>query len=227
MHKIILSAYVDSKEQKMTKKTQAFFTNKGIPTKVTSLKDGDVSLMLTNKRFLIIERKTIADFAGSYIKGHLQDQAIRMNENCEYYAVIVYGNVESLKKISTLKRVNQAAIDKMTAKIEVLYKCPVFFVDNATQYLLKIMDLAKMVKEANTSTVAKPKVAIKNRPDVNILRCKNGIGEKMALTLLNEFKTPQNVLNATREELKQVKGVGDGTVASIQELKQIFEEGVK
>lgn len=226
MHKIILSAYIDSREQNMVKKTQAFFKEKGIETKVTTLKDGDVSLMLTNKKFLTIERKTIGDFASSYIKGHLQDQAIRMNENCEYYATIVYGDVNSLKRIRSLKRVNQSAIDKMTANIEMLYKCPVFFVKNEIQYLMKIMDLAEMVKKANTSTIAKPKVEIVNRPDVNILRCKNGIGEKMALTLLKEFKTPQNVLNATRDELKQVKGVGDSTVASIQELKQVFEEGV-
>ena len=71
MKPVILSAYIDSREQKMGKKTQAFFNQKGVNTQITTLKDGDVSLMLNNKKILLIERKTMADFAGSYITGHL------------------------------------------------------------------------------------------------------------------------------------------------------------
>ena len=226
MKPVILSAYIDSREQKMGKKTQAFFNQKGVNTQITTLKDGDVSLMLNNKKILLIERKTMADFAGSYITGHLQDQAIRMNDEYDYYATIVYGDVKTLKRIPTLKRITQKSIDKMTENIEILYKCPVFFVENEVQYLMKIMDIAETVTKANAQVTAKPKVSMSKRPDVYILRCQRGIGEKMALLLLKEFGSPQKVLNASRDELKNIKGVGDRAVKEIKALKKIFEEGV-
>ena len=45
-------------------------------------------------------RKRYDDFASSYITGHLQDQAVRMNENQKYYAVIVHGGMEDIYHIS-------------------------------------------------------------------------------------------------------------------------------
>ena len=51
-------------------------------------------------------------------------------------------------------------------------------------------------------------------------RRKNGI------TIIKEFGSPQKVLNASRDELKNIKGVGDRAVKEIKTLKKIFEEGV-
>ena len=44
--------------------------------------------------------------------------------------------------------------------------------------------------------------------------------------LLDRFGSPSAVLNASREDLLEVKGVGDAMVSSIKELKQIYEEGL-
>ena len=51
------------------------------------------------------------------------------------------------------------------------------------------------------------------------------IGEKTARLLLSEFGSPQNVLNASRDDLSQVSGVGDVTIAEIKKLKEVFENG--
>ena len=45
--------------------------------------------------------------------------------------------------------------------------------------------------------------------------------------LLDEFGSPSAVLNASREELLQIKGVGDSMVSNIKELKQVYENGVQ
>ena len=67
---------------------------------------------------------------------------------------------------------------------------------------------------------------MKNRPDVNILIQADHLGQKTALMLLKHFKTPEKVLNASRQELKSLKGVGDSTIADIKNLKEVFYEGL-
>ena len=73
----ILKVWIDSKEQKFVKKSKMFFDNKKIPNEVKSLEDGDLKILLQTKEVFLIERKRYDDFAKSYIKKHLQDQAIR------------------------------------------------------------------------------------------------------------------------------------------------------
>lgn len=115
----------------------------------------------------------------------------------------------------------------MAAKLEILYKLPIIWVDNEAQYFKKIMDLAEMiVKEGGAKVKSKSSVTIKNRPDVHILTAASNIGDKTALMLLKKFGTPKNVLNASREELLEIKGVGDGTVSDIKNLKTLFEDGI-
>lgn len=232
MHKDIIKVYVDKKELEMKKKTMAFFNMKKIPTEERLLGDfGDVALLLTCKQYLNIERKTFQDFTTSYISGHLQDQAFRMNKACANYCVIVYGNINDLKylgyKYPAVKHIKQSSINKMVMTMEMVYKCPVFFVDNEQQYFQKIMELAENINKHNGETLQNKSVAtLKNRPDVDIIMLINKIGQKTALSLLKEFKTPEKVLNASRQELKQVNDVGDATVANIKDFRKVFYEGL-
>ena len=96
--------------------------------------DGDLKILLSTKEFFTVERKRYDDFASSYITKHLQDQAIRMNENCEHYCVIVHGGVHDLFRAAdfnpALKKINRFSVEKMHQKMEMIYKCPCFFVDN-------------------------------------------------------------------------------------------------
>lgn len=225
---VIVKAWVDASEKKMVKKTLAFFNKKGIECEKKPLENGDVVLLLSNQEYFAIERKSFSDFVQSYIKNdHLQDQAYRLNNNFKNYCCIVHGSIEDLYRIKALRRIKQPAVDKMAAKLEVIYKLPIFWVDNEAQYLNKIMDLSEMiVKEGGAKVKAKSSVSIKNRPDVHILTAGSNIGDKTALLLLRKFGTPQNVLNASREELLSIKGVGDGTVSDIKALKKLFEEGI-
>lgn len=230
--------FVDSKELDMIDKTTAYFKLKGIPVTKKTLGDyGDLAVFLSSHQILNVERKTMADFCSSYISGHIQDQAIRMNKASYNYCCIVYGDISELKRISkkypALKKITQKSIDKMAAKLEILYGLPVFFVKNEAQYFTKIMELAEMIDKASGKKVqVKSKVTIQNRPDINLLTVtpKDGersIGEKTAKLLLKEFGTPQNVFNASREELLKVKGIGEATVSTIKSLKKVFEEGLE
>lgn len=233
MNKEILKVYVDSKEQKKTiKKYYAFFKQKGIEPEKQILGDyGDVALFLTCKQWLNIERKTYSDFVTSYISGHIQDQASRMNKVSDNYCVIVYGSISDLKKLyrkyPAVKHIKQTSVDKMVRTLMMIYKCPVFFVDNEAQYFQEIMRIAETInKKGNESLQKKPVSVLKNRKDVEIIMGANRIGEKTALTLLNAFKTPEKVFNASREELLKINGIGDATIADLKAWRSVYYNGI-
>lgn len=229
----INQVFIDGKEQeRMIKKATAFFNMKNIPVSKKTLGDyGDVAVLLASHQILNIERKTISDFCSSYMSGHLQDQAVRMNKVSYNYCCIVYGTMQDLKRMSkaypALNKIKQKSIDKMAAKLEILYGLPVFFVDTETQYFNKIIELAEMVdKSANKKVMVKSKVTIKNRPDINFLTIAPRIGEKKAKLLLKEFHSPKAVLEASRDDLLAIKGIGESIVADVKQLKKIYEEGL-
>ena len=228
----ITKVFIDSAEQSFVNKSKVFFDNKHIKNEIRSLDDGDLKILLKTKKFFTVERKRYDDFASSYIIKHLQDQAIRMNENCEFYCVIVHGGMEDIYRSknfnSRLKYVNEKTIEKMHQKMELVYKCPCFFVDNDVQYFNKVLELCDMlVKAEGNSHIVKTSITIQEHPELSILMAKEGIGEGVAKNLINEFGSPKNVLYASREDLLSINGIGDSTVVKIKELKEIFENGTK
>lgn len=228
----ITKVFIDTKEQSFIKKSKLFFKNKHIKNEEKSLDDGDLKILLTTKKFFIVERKRYDDFASSYIKKHLQDQAIRMNNQYDFYCVVIHGGMDDIYRARQfnpqLKYVNEKTIEKMYQKMELIYKCPCFFVENDIQYFNKVLELCDMlVKAEGNSHIVKTSVTIQEHPELSLLMAKEGIGEGMAKLLIDEFGSPKNVLYASREDLLDVNGVGDSTVVKIKELKEVFENGAK
>ena len=226
--KYISKILVDSREQKMTNKALAFFKSKQILTEIHTLTDGDLVFLLKNKEKVYIERKSFSDYVSSYIKNnHIQEQAVRLSEY-NYYACIVHGDIQDLKKIPALKRISQNAIDKMTANLMLFYKLPIFFVKNENEYLKLAFTIANVVGKHHGGELASVhlKNGIRSRPDISMLVAQDNIGVQKAKMLLDRFGSPSAVLNASREDLLEIKGVGDAMVSNIKELKQIYEEGL-
>lgn len=231
-NKYVLKAYVDTREQKFVKKTIAFFKTKGVEIESKTLGDlGDVAILLKNKEWLNIERKSYSDFVTSYISGHLQDQCIRMGNSSNYPCIIVYGSLKDLKSISykypALKKIKQRSIDKMVRNIQINYRIPIFFVEKEAHYFLEIMNIAETICEKGGDVLKKkPAVSLRKRPDIEIVMGANRVGEKTALNLLKEFKTPEKVFNASREDLLKINGIGDATISDLKAWRRVFYEGV-
>ena len=225
----IVHAIIDSKEQSLVKKRQAFFDKKGVENEVKALTNGDLKLLLSNGKEFIVERKRYDDFIASYINNHLQDQAIRMNNNYPYYCCIIHGDMDDVRRAGNynpaLKRINQRSIEKMHETLELIFKLPCFFVKSEKQYFNKVMSLSNRIIKTDNVNLVKTNAKIKDRQDLSILMIIPKIGEKMARRLLSEFGSPQNVLNASRDELLKINGVGDTTIAEIKKLKEVFENG--
>lgn len=228
----VTKVFIDSKEKDFINKSKIFFDNKHIKNEQKALDDGDLKILLSTKKFFLVERKRYDDFASSYIKKHLQDQAIRMNETGDFYCVIVHGSMEDIYRARQynpqLKYINEKTIEKMHQKMELVYKCPCFFVDNDIQYFNKVLELCDMlVKAEGNSHIVKTSITVQEHPELSILMAKEGIGEGVAKMLIDEFGSPKDVLYASREDLLSVNGVGDSTVVKVKELKEIFENGAK
>ena len=225
----IVHAIIDSKEQSFVKKSQVFFDKKGIENEVKALSDGDLKLVLSNDKEFIVERKRYDDFVASYINHHLQDQAIRMNNNYPYYCCIIHGDMNDIYRAANynpaLKRINQYSVEKMHEMLSLIYKLPCFFVKDEKQYFNKVISLSKRIIKSDNVNLVKTNAKINNHPELSILMVAEGIGEKSARLLLSEFGSPQNVLNASSKDLLQVTGVGKVTVAEIKKLKRVFENG--
>ena len=232
MHHDITKVYVDKKELEMKKKSLAFFKGQGIEVEEKLLGDyGDIACLLTSQQYLNVERKTFTDFVTSYMKKHLQDQAARMNKVSNNYCVIVYGSINDLKWLAynypALRYIKQDSIDKMVRTLEMVYKCPVFFVKNEVQYFQEILRIANTINTHNGDQLQGKQVAqLKNRKDVDFITVADRIGTKTAIQLLKEFKTPERVFTASRKELLQLNGIGDATVSDIKNASKVFYEGI-
>lgn len=225
---LVSKVLIDSREQKMANKSLIFFKNRKIPAEIYALQDGDLVFLLKNKEKVYIERKSFSDYVSSYIKNnHIQDQAIRLSEY-RYYACIVHGNIHDLQSIPALRKISSNAIDKMTTNLMLFYKLPVFFVNNENEYLKLAYSIANVVGKHHGKELASINLnkGVRSRPDIGMLTAQNNIGIHKAKMLLDKFGSPSAVLNANREELLQIKGVGDAMVANIKELKRIYEEGI-
>lgn len=223
----IVKVFIDTREQKVRNQALTFFKNQNIMAQEHANEDGDLIFILKGGSKLYIERKSFSDFASSYIKKHIQDQAIRLSKY-DYYACIVHGNINQLKNISILSKIKQPSIDKMAHNLMIFYKLPLFFVDNIGQYFNLSMQLAESVAKHNGVNISSIKLqeGFKARPDISMITAQNDIGFKTADMLLNEFGSPKNVLNASRKDLLNIKGIGDGTISKIKALKHIYEEGL-
>ena len=213
----------------MSKKALAFFNGRHIISEIQTLKDGDLIFLLQNQEKVYIERKSYPDYVSSYIKNnHIQDQAIRLSEY-NYYACIVHGSIHDLQRISALRRITQDSVDKMTANLMLFYKLPIVFVSDEKQYLKLALMIAETVAKHHGRALETISLnnGVRARPDIKILIAQDNIGLQKAKMLLDEFGSPSAVLNASREELLQIKGVGDSMVSNIKELKQVYENGVQ
>lgn len=226
---LVSKVLIDSREQKMANKALSFFKGRHIIAEIQTLKDGDLIFLLQNQEKVYIERKSFSDYVSSYIKNnHIQDQAIRLSEY-NYYACIVHGNIRDLQRVFALRRISQDSVDKMTANLMLFYKLPIFFVSDEKQYLKLALMIAETVAKHHGKALESMSLSggMKARPDIKILAAQDNIGFQKAKMLLDEFGSPEAVLNASREDLLKIKGVGNSMVSNIKELKQVYENGVK
>lgn len=166
---------------------------------------------------IIIERKTVEDFSKSITDKRLYQQAKELSNTCTKPLMIIEG--ENI--YHTFLHPN--AIRGALASIAIDFKIPIIQTQNETDTAFMIKRIAlrqnkDSKKEVSIRTQTKP-VTLKDQ-QLFITESLPGIGPVSAKNLLKHFKTVKNLVNAKKNELKEVEGIGEKTATGIIDVTQ-------
>ena len=155
---------------------------------------------------LLVERKTMRDFAISLLDGRLFDQACRLSSSSYRSVYILEGAVSDLKGLNMRRESLQGAIISLT----VLLGIPLLrsFSPEETARLMSYasIQMHRTAKRSVHRSGCRPKG--KRKRQLYILQGLPGIGPVRAAQLLKTFGSVQAVFSASIEELSGVSGVG-------------------
>ena len=184
----------------------------GMTIEQRQLKHGDYHIYPDT----VVERKITRDFCLSIIDGRLFRQAFRLAQLDINPLIIIEGEHFLDHNIDiTLNAVRGALIS-----LAQTYRIPVLRThdeaDTAWHLVQLYIQRERIGKNRGPLTAPQPKRLDTKKQ--HLLRTLPGVGAKMAKSLLDEFDTVSNVINASRDELLKVPGLGDKTIDRIQQV---------
>lgn len=168
---------------------------------------------------ILVERKSIADFAVSVADGRLFPQVARLARQPLRPIVLVEGPVPA-----AMPNVHPHALKGAVLSIAVAWRVPVIFTRGPDDSLVALRMLAEQARAPAELVLPrggrKPKRPTSLR--LHVLQGFPGIGPALAQRLLGTFRSIEGVVLADEEELAAVKGVG---AAKARWIRQIVGEG--
>jgi len=163
---------------------------------------------------IAIERKTLNDFFNSLVSGRLFRQ---LSELKYYYSnpLLLLENFDLgfIKKTNIFYSVLIKILFDLNIKI-IFSKCVehsveiIYLLDNKKSTSRFFMPLYKPTKHRESI----------ERERLTVLRSVFNIGTKRAKSLLSEFKTVKNLIDAEEEEILAVKGIGKRVVERLKRI---------
>lgn len=187
----------------------------GVSAKIAQLTTADY--VISGK--VGVELKKVSDFVTSIIDGRILDQ-VRDLKNSFQKAVLI---IEGEEDIYSVRNVHANAIRGMLASIVLDFHVPVLYTKNPqdTAALLAVMAKREQGKEIDFALhPLKPK-SIHEQQEFVVSAFPN-IGVQTARILLEHFGSIKNFVNATEEQLTELKGIGDKTAQQL--VKMFWEE---
>ena len=153
-----------------------------------------------------VELKKIPDFVASIIDGRLLGQVKDLRTNFEK-AVLIIGGEED---IYSVRNVHANAIRGMLASIVLDFHVPVLYTKNPkdTAGLLAVMAKREQDTARDFSYHEKKPQTMQEQQEF-LVSAFPGVGVMMARNLLNYFGSIKSVVNASKEELQAVEGIGE------------------
>ena len=167
---------------------------------------------------VIVERKTISDFIQSIIDGRLFRQISEMKHFFRISLLVIEGR--GLYGMST--NIHPHTIRGALISIALAWRMPVFFTDNIEETAMFLWLIGnRMSSRCNKSPClykTKRPVKLIKRNQLDILQGFPRVGVKLASQLLAHFGTVETVINASKQELMKVRGVGKIKAGKIREI---------
>ncbi len=168
-----------------------------------------------------VELKKVPDFVASIIDGRLLEQ-VRGLKNSFDKAVLI---IEGEEDIYAVRKVHANAIRGMLSSIVLDFGVPVLYTRNPkdTAGLLAVMAKREQERDRDFSYHERKPQTMKEQQEF-LVSSLPGVGVQTARKLLEKFGSVKSVVNATKEELIALEGVGEKTA---ERLLKLFEEEYK
>jgi ERCC4-type nuclease len=165
---------------------------------------------------LLIERKTLPDFAVSVIDGRLFSQMTRLAKSPLKGVLILEGRSRDLHDTGIRREALQGAL--ITTSL--ILGIPVLRSLNPGETAQLIIFAARQLKFAAAGGLSRPgyRPKGKRKRQLYILQSLPGVGPARATRLLDHFGSVQKVLNASVERITGVEGIGPETARGIHQL---------
>ncbi len=165
---------------------------------------------------LIVERKTMGDFAESIIDGRLFTQAAWLAQRVEHIVLVLEGGISQWEGINMRRECFQGAIITLT----LLYGIPLLRSLHAEESARLMIYAAQQIQRSARETAhqhgRKPKR--KRTRQLRILQALPGVGPERAEQLLDKFLTVEKVVSATQLDLEGIPGIGPKTASAIRSV---------
>ncbi len=202
--------------------------NSGIIEELTKDHDTEIKQLLVadfiiegdnaegEKQIIGIERKTKEDFLNSIADKRLISQLNLMRENFKHPILIIEGT----ENFYRMRNFHPNAIRGMLASIAIDFQIPVLHTRNYRDTSKLISVMAKRLekpKKLSSLLLQRKPLSIKEQQE-SIVASFPGIGSEISKSLLQNFKTIKNIINADIKKLKEVEKIGKKKAQKILEL---------
>lgn len=195
-----LSIVVDNRENNDLLKE--LFRIKELKVETKKLEVGDIII----SDYIAIERKSKSDFINSIIDKRLFPQLMNLSSNYRRPVLILEGN----ENIFSIRNLNPNVIRSTLSAIAVDMRIPIIFTENLNETAQMILTIAKRtIKEKKEISLADNKTShseneelekfVSTIPKINVISAKS---------LLKNFKSIKELVNADEKELQEVEGIG-------------------
>ena len=172
----------------------------------------------------VIERKSLSDFVSSVFDGRLFDQCSRLKEHFQHPILLVEGNLDEIDEITENPLIFYGTI----ATIALDFKIPIIPTPNASHTAKLLVSMCSRKESAKGPFLKKIKKSNNlQKQQLSTLCSLPGIGEKLAVRMLEKFGSPLRVFNATSSELAKVNGLGQARAKKIQNMLQTKSKHLK
>jgi len=165
----------------------------------------------------IVERKSVSDFISSIFDGRLYDQCARLREHYQSPVLIMEGNADEIDLLVD----NPMIFYRAASQVSLDFKIPIIPTPNALHTAKLLTILCKKREPAHGPLLKKIKKSTNlQHQQLSVLGSLPGVGEKLAVRMLERFQTPLGVFNATTADLAKVEGLGQARAKKIKAMLQ-------
>ena len=194
----------------------------GAVTDFAHLKVGDYIISAETA----IERKTINDLLNSVYDGRLLVQCSELVQHYTKPVIIIEGNILNLSEgaadgiIDDNERIY--LISETLAKVALDFRIPIINAPYAEYTSQLLVAMVNNALEQGTNKGPLLKRIKKTNPvqiqQLSILSSLPGVGDKLAVRMLERFLTPQRALTASAAELSRIPGFGTARALKVRKI---------